>query len=281
MQKTIIRVEKRSNPYAMIDKGVLNDKRLSWRAKGLLAYLLSKPDDWRVNINDLVNQSKDGRDAVYATLQELEEAGYIVSRKVREKGRFLGVERIVRETPVSSIESSNPNTPEPEMTQTDLPYTEKPDTEKPDTESPQTEKPYPEKPEDTNNDLTKKRDLPKNDRTKRESKNTPPKVQFAEFVSMTNDEFSSLVAKLGEHRTRRAIEILDNYKGATGKTYKSDFRAMLNWVITRLEEEERKGTQGVSQARQPWLAAKGPLAGRNVMPQSSDEARQYERFNDI
>jgi len=59
-----------------------------------------------------------------------------------------------------------------------------------------------------------------------------------EFVSMTNDEYKSLVAKLGEAGTRRCIEILDNYKGANGKKYKSDYRAILNWVITRYEEEK-------------------------------------------
>jgi len=68
----------------------------------------------------------------------------------------------------------------------------------------------------------------------------PAKTQYAEFVSLTNDEHSSLVAKLGsEQRVQRCIEILDNYKGASGKKYASDYRAILNWVIARLEEEER------------------------------------------
>jgi hypothetical protein len=64
-----------------------------------------------------------------------------------------------------------------------------------------------------------------------------PKVQCAEFVSMTNDEKSSLIAKLGEHGTARCIEILDNYKGSKGKKYDSDYRAILSWVIKRYEEE--------------------------------------------
>ncbi len=66
------------------------------------------------------------------------------------------------------------------------------------------------------------------------------KVKFAEFVSLTNDEYSSLVAKLGEPGAKRCIEILDNYKGANGKKYKSDYRAILNWVISRFEEEGSK-----------------------------------------
>lgn len=76
-----------------------------------------------------------------------------------------------------------------------------------------------------------------------------PKTKYAEFVSLTNDEYSSLVAKLGnEERVKRCIEILDNYKGANGKKYKSDYRAIHNWVIVRMEEEEQKGVQAKSRA---------------------------------
>jgi len=70
---------------------------------------------------------------------------------------------------------------------------------------------------------------------------TPLKKKYAEFVSLTNAEHKALVAKLGsEERVRLCIEILDNYKGANGKKYKSDYRAILNWVIKRLEEDEQK-----------------------------------------
>ena len=71
-----------------------------------------------------------------------------------------------------------------------------------------------------------------------------PKIKYAEFVSLTEEEYSSLVARLGsEERVKRCIEILDNYKGAYGKKYRSDYRAILNWVITRLEEEEQRAIQ--------------------------------------
>lgn len=73
--------------------------------------------------------------------------------------------------------------------------------------------------------------------------NTPEKRKFAEFVSMTNDEYSSLVTKLGEQGAKRCIEILDNYKGQSGKTYKSDYRAILNWVITRYNDEQAQCKQ--------------------------------------
>lgn len=57
---------------------------------------------------------------------------------------------------------------------------------------------------------------------------------------MTPDEYTKLLAEFGEEDTKRIIEILNNYKGATGKKYKSDYLAIRNWVISRLEEEKRK-----------------------------------------
>lgn len=68
----------------------------------------------------------------------------------------------------------------------------------------------------------------------------PEKIKFADFVSLTNVEYDALVAKLGEEGTKRCIEILDNYKGSTGKKYKSDYRTILNWVVQRYEEEQQK-----------------------------------------
>jgi len=73
-----------------------------------------------------------------------------------------------------------------------------------------------------------------------DDKTRTQKIQFADFVSLTNAEYEALVAKLGEDGARRCIEILDNYKGAKGKKYKSDYRAILNWVVDRYEEEKQR-----------------------------------------
>ncbi len=81
---------------------------------------------------------------------------------------------------------------------------------------------------------------------KKSKKAEPLKTQFAEFVSMTNDEYTSLVAKVSEQGAKRCIEILDNYKGSSGKKYSSDYRAILNWVVTRYEEEKAKQTKNTA-----------------------------------
>ncbi len=81
----------------------------------------------------------------------------------------------------------------------------------------------------------------------------PEKIKYADFVSLTNAEYKALVAKLGEEGTKRCIEILDNYKGAMGKRYKSDYRAILNWVVERYEEEQRRKQHDKSKTSNPFL----------------------------
>jgi hypothetical protein len=74
----------------------------------------------------------------------------------------------------------------------------------------------------------------------KEKKSKVNKINYAEYVSMTNDEYQKLLAAYGEEATKKMIEILDNYKGSTGKKYKSDYRTILNWVVQRYLEEKNK-----------------------------------------
>ena len=70
------------------------------------------------------------------------------------------------------------------------------------------------------------------------------KYNYAECVTLTRDEYAKLCAEHGEDAAKRMIEILDNYKGSKGKRYKSDYKAILNWVVDRYNEEYIKyGTQ--------------------------------------
>lgn len=87
----------------------------------------------------------------------------------------------------------------------------------------------------------------KETKTKKKNNNPPippkastTKVQYAEFVAMTEEEYTKLVEKHGEQKARELIELLDNYKGSHGKKYKSDYRAILSWVLERWEENSKK-----------------------------------------
>jgi hypothetical protein len=97
----IIRISKdKNNPYVIVNKEFVNDPLISWKAKGILLYLLSKPDDWKVYESDIICHSTDGRDSVRSAIKELIENGYIIrSRKRDEKGRLNSAEYVVYEIP--------------------------------------------------------------------------------------------------------------------------------------------------------------------------------------
>lgn len=73
-----------------------------------------------------------------------------------------------------------------------------------------------------------------------DSKGEETKQCFAKFVSMTNAEYEKLCSTHGKDFVEQCISKLDNYKGANGKTYKSDYRAILSWVVDSVEEENKK-----------------------------------------
>lgn len=105
-EKTIFRVIKdKDNPFVMIDRRVLENPVLSWKAKGLLGYLLSRPDNWKIVMGDLVKRSTDGEFATRKALNELVKVGHIVKVEEREKGRFLAFSYEVHEKPVPLSEN--------------------------------------------------------------------------------------------------------------------------------------------------------------------------------
>jgi hypothetical protein len=60
---------------------------------------------------------------------------------------------------------------------------------------------------------------------------TPHKKKYADFVSLTEEEYQKLISQYGEDNTKAFINKLNVFKGANGKKYKSDYLAILNWVV--------------------------------------------------
>ena len=98
---SIIRVKKdKNNPYLIMNKTVLNDSRLSLKAKGLLCYLLSKPDNWYINTNDIIHSSSNGRESVWSGINELVKFGYMYKHQFRNNnGSFHNYNYLVFECP--------------------------------------------------------------------------------------------------------------------------------------------------------------------------------------
>jgi len=135
------------HPYAQIANEVLEDSDLSFKAKGILAYLLSRSDDWQVRQGQLESLGPDGRHAVRSGVQELREVGYLDRTQLRKPdGGFLSHEYVVFETPARPemnstthtlteeeyrrFQSNNPEIGFPEIgdSETGFPETEKPET---------------------------------------------------------------------------------------------------------------------------------------------------------
>ena len=120
------------------------------------------------------------------------------------------------------------------------------------------------------------RSTPTPARKKKSKQSVEPTVQWAENVTMTNAEHEKLLAAYGPADTARLIEILDNHKGATGKTYVSDYRAILSWCTDRLAEERarRGGARGAGLTYNPPSPAAPGEADRRAQA-DLERMRQY------
>ncbi|QPQ35926.1 DnaD domain-containing protein [Lysinibacillus sp. JNUCC-52] len=98
----IIRVAKNNN-YVVMNRTALNDNRLSWKAKGIMAYMLSMPDDWVFYLDELMTHSTDGKASFRAGFNELKTCGYIERKPIREGQRIKEWETVVHEVPINSL----------------------------------------------------------------------------------------------------------------------------------------------------------------------------------
>lgn len=99
----IFRVKKDNN-YSVINNTGLKDKRLSWKAKGILAYILTLPDDWVFYREELSQHAKDGINSLRAGMQELKEYGYIKRFPIKDaKNKIVRWETIIYEIPLDDF----------------------------------------------------------------------------------------------------------------------------------------------------------------------------------
>lgn len=85
--------------WTTFDNRVLADRELSFRALGILVYILSKPDDWTVRTDELAASHAEGRDAVLTAMTHLEDAGYVDRRRFRNSRGHWDFECVVYDSP--------------------------------------------------------------------------------------------------------------------------------------------------------------------------------------
>lgn len=155
MSKNIFR-QKRTANFTVVPNEFLHSDKLSFKAKGLLSYLLSLPSDWEVHISHLATASKDGHDSVSSGMAELLEACY-VWRRPRCGAEPGGWEYFVFDAP-----------------QTESPFGDSPIRENPTTENP-----------DSGKSATTKNY--NNEKRTKENKDTRTTEEFVEYLKKTYD----------------------------------------------------------------------------------------------
>lgn len=144
---------KKDRHFTQIANLIFKDPRLSYKAKGLMATMLTFHDDWVIVGNHLVSLSTDGTEAVRSGLKELVQCGYLQMIPKRDsKGRMAGTEYILSEIPeklplglakLLPYDSRTEGARDKEISNGDNPHTELPQEENPDKgDRPHTNKGY-------------------------------------------------------------------------------------------------------------------------------------------
>ncbi len=104
MTDTVFKV-KHYRDFTTVSNEWINNPDLSAKAKGILLYLLSKPNDWETNLADIVSHMRDGVDSIKAGIKELREARHVVKTSIRDAGgKITGWETLVFEQALPEVD---------------------------------------------------------------------------------------------------------------------------------------------------------------------------------
>lgn len=109
----IVRGPRKDRGFTILDNAAIRDGRLSFKARGIYAFVMSQREGYGISAEGLAKASKEGRDAIRTGLTELVDAGYLVrSRERKPDGTFATVNTL-HETPVSGDPTSDNPSPVP------------------------------------------------------------------------------------------------------------------------------------------------------------------------
>ncbi len=223
----IVRSSLKDN-FSVLPNHLLNDDRLSADQLGLLAYLLSKPTDWQVQVTELRKRFDVGRDKIRTILACLEQYGYITKEQVRLDGKFATNRYVV----------------------SDSPLTEKPSTEKPSTANPT---------------LNKDRSKQRTEYTKGNIRAKKEKTLFCEWQP-TDADREKLVTYCNSHGHElddilEDMRLWDDANGNQAK-YACHSSAVMRWCRTSRKEGKRTQRRSNRQQSVSKPKGKGELSDR-------------------
>jgi hypothetical protein len=96
---SIVRAPRPESGFVQIRNEVARDVRLSYKARGILVEILSRPDNWETSADALAATGPDGRTAVLSGLRELRETGYLITTRTRLPDGTFNTVSTVFDTP--------------------------------------------------------------------------------------------------------------------------------------------------------------------------------------
>jgi hypothetical protein len=188
---TIVRAARPTSGFQILRNDIARDRRLSFRALGILVEILSRPDDWRTSVKLLAEGRPEGREAVRVALVELQRCGYVEHRKVRDAGGKLRTVTYVYDVP-----RLDANTEDGESSQV-TPEPRKPEPGAPDVGQPGAGIPGPIRRTDTKNCY---------EDSERRTETHPPPSSSSAVAAQTHDEDddASTRSQLPRQRTKQS-----------------------------------------------------------------------------
>jgi hypothetical protein len=217
----------KEHPFVMISKAMFRDKSISFKAKGLLGYLLCLPDNFKVNPKQIAKAMEVGEEQIYSGLKELMKIGYC--NRIQEKdstGRFSLQVYEFSEEPIFQ-NPQNPDLEKPKTVES---------TSKGHKEELKEKVPHPQNP-DLDKCPIKDNEVP----SKQKKGKYIVKIKFKEFVELSQEQYDNLQKLYGIEKFTAMLDYLDYYKGAHGKKYDSDFHVMKQggWLEKHIDKEKK------------------------------------------
>jgi len=103
---TLCYSHRQKDPFARIDKRIIDDSSISWKAKGILLYAFSRPEDWNFYRKEMMSHASDGKHSFDSGIKELESVGYLYKTPSMDKDTnyFTGWEWHFFEVPITKEE---------------------------------------------------------------------------------------------------------------------------------------------------------------------------------
>jgi hypothetical protein len=256
---SIVRVAKKDQPFTMIANTTLQDTTISLDAKGVLVWLISKPEDWTVYKKHLQKTFSIGRERMDRIFDELEEARYVRSRRLRMPDGTFQWEWVVHE----------------------IPFTEQPLSAYPAPAEPATANPT-----STKKDLTKDRHTKEAAGQKADDALNPICQELLEQIDagIVANGFKAPTAR------REQLAAIDRMLRIDGKTA-DEIRTMIEWSMSHdfwaanirsavklRKHYETMAAQAVRDAKRPQEPADGSDAARAVEMTAERLRRQAEEM---